>query len=994
MDLVPQRLEQWWRGLDDRGRRHASVIALISVGYIGHYLVYCLPQPFFIEDAAITFSYARNLVEGEGLVTWPGGERVEGYSNALWTFLMAALYALGVPMWTASKVMGAVFGVAVLPLAYDTVRRARPGANDDVALLAPLLLAASPQFTIWNASGLENSLFCILLASGIWRLLVELEPTPRDQARGRTSFPWSALLFFLLSMTRPEGVAYAAFAGLALVLDALATRRIRPLLRWIPVFAVPFVLYQAWRYWYFAWEFPNTYYAKLALKKTQFQPWNWTSKKGGWGYIRRWFTDHHVIWALPLFPLAAVGFRSFFSRWVVLFATVWLAIVIGWDAREFISRVPDWWRPFQREWIEIRVWSIAIALTLGGVLTLGRPGWRARDLLWICASFSVFFALYSKGDWMKAHRWFNLASVSLFPILTIGVGALLDALRIEGERVWPPRSWAAHLPPALLGSLSARAAILAIMGAGWVGSETLHIIAFANSPETSTRDIHRRVRYMSWVQRRLDVDDITLLDVDMGAHMYFSGWEILDIAGLVDVPIARHRDFNMDFMREYIFEEKKPEFAHVHGGWATASRIPRHKEWKDNYIEIPGYPITGTRLHVGNHIRKDLFVSKSEGPPADDVQRFEGGVRLHTVRIPSPEVPAGGLVFIDTAWQSSFRRSGFRALAVLDDGAGHQTVQALAPGYDWYPPDKWRTREVVHGRFRVRVPDDLPTGDYRLSFILLDEDGGQVLRNLGDMGSYRSDYREERQDRDGGAAEADRPATGDGDGSDTASEAVGDRYDTGWVVQVVSADRARAAAAEDHDAALALLDGSDCEAGWERFKDGARHVLADGGWREEREQAVKRAVAGCFVGRADAAEAPADRVAALTTARRWDRHHPPMLERSVPLAAELDAAGDVHFAAEEWAEAYRAFADAVALDPRRSWSRRKAEDARDRKLDITRPGSDPLPSMKKKDDEPKPPTLTDGPEKSRKDARAREGADADPTPDAEDPAPEGGAEGG
>ena len=116
MDLVPQRLEQWWRGLDDRGRRHASVIALISVGYIGHYLVYCLPQPFFIEDAAITFSYARNLVEGEGLVTWPGGERVEGYSNALWTFLMAALYALGVPMWTASKVMGAVFGVAVLGL--------------------------------------------------------------------------------------------------------------------------------------------------------------------------------------------------------------------------------------------------------------------------------------------------------------------------------------------------------------------------------------------------------------------------------------------------------------------------------------------------------------------------------------------------------------------------------------------------------------------------------------------------------------------------------------------------------------------------------------------------------------------------------------------------------------------------------------------------------------------------------------------------------------
>ena len=47
---------------------------------------------------------------------------------------------------------------------------------------------------------------------------------------------------------------------------------------------------------------------------------------------------------------------------------------------------------------------------------------------------------------------------------------------------------------------------------------------------------------MSWVQRRLDVDHVTLLDVDMGAHMYFSGWDIVDIAGLVDVPMARHSD--------------------------------------------------------------------------------------------------------------------------------------------------------------------------------------------------------------------------------------------------------------------------------------------------------------------------------------------------------------------------------------------------------------------------------------------------------------------
>ena len=99
--------------------------------------------------------------------------------------------------------------MVTLPIAFDLVRRLRPGRSDDVALVAPLLLALSPQFVIWNASGLENSLFCVLLAGGIWRLERELA----GDARGC----WSALLFVALAMTRPEGVAYGIFAGVALL---------------------------------------------------------------------------------------------------------------------------------------------------------------------------------------------------------------------------------------------------------------------------------------------------------------------------------------------------------------------------------------------------------------------------------------------------------------------------------------------------------------------------------------------------------------------------------------------------------------------------------------------------------------------------------------------------------------------------------------------------------------------------------------------------------
>ena len=90
MDQVPQRLWRWFRAQDDQTRRHASVLVALGAAYLGHYLVYCTAQPFYIEDAGISFAYARNFVDGEGFATFPGGERVEGYSNALWTFLVAA----------------------------------------------------------------------------------------------------------------------------------------------------------------------------------------------------------------------------------------------------------------------------------------------------------------------------------------------------------------------------------------------------------------------------------------------------------------------------------------------------------------------------------------------------------------------------------------------------------------------------------------------------------------------------------------------------------------------------------------------------------------------------------------------------------------------------------------------------------------------------------------------------------------------------------------
>ena len=76
MNQVPQRLTGWWRGLDADERRRVSALVAISAVYIIHYLVFCIPQPFFIEDSGITFAYARNLVQGDGLVSYPDRKSV------------------------------------------------------------------------------------------------------------------------------------------------------------------------------------------------------------------------------------------------------------------------------------------------------------------------------------------------------------------------------------------------------------------------------------------------------------------------------------------------------------------------------------------------------------------------------------------------------------------------------------------------------------------------------------------------------------------------------------------------------------------------------------------------------------------------------------------------------------------------------------------------------------------------------------------------------
>lgn len=86
------------------------VLFLIACGLV------VLQAYFFnwkLDDAYITFSYARNWVEGHGIV-FNVGERVEGYTCFLWVALSALGLLLGAPIEAWSTILGVAFALITL----------------------------------------------------------------------------------------------------------------------------------------------------------------------------------------------------------------------------------------------------------------------------------------------------------------------------------------------------------------------------------------------------------------------------------------------------------------------------------------------------------------------------------------------------------------------------------------------------------------------------------------------------------------------------------------------------------------------------------------------------------------------------------------------------------------------------------------------------------------------------------------------------------------
>lgn len=191
-----------------------TAIALLA-GHIASY------GDWIVDDAGITFAYARNLATGHGLLSQPGAAAVEGFTDLLWALLLAPTMWLGWfdAVWLP-KVLGWLYGGLALCAVAAAARGARPVRG--AAAVAALLTAANPAFAIWCGSGLENGLLAAMVALSLWHA----SQCCRRAQVSRLDAAAGGILAALTAAVRPDPAVFAA--GLPLLLALAGPGRLQP----------------------------------------------------------------------------------------------------------------------------------------------------------------------------------------------------------------------------------------------------------------------------------------------------------------------------------------------------------------------------------------------------------------------------------------------------------------------------------------------------------------------------------------------------------------------------------------------------------------------------------------------------------------------------------------------------------------------------------------------------------------------------------------------
>ena len=490
---------------------------------------------FLTDDAFISFRYARNLLEGHGLV-FNVGERVEGYSNFLWVLELAAIWgAFGVRPEHAAPWLSVAFTAGTIGvMLWWALRTPALPYRQLTAWLALGLVCSSATFAVWTSGGgLETRQFTFFIVLAVVCLALH--------RRNRWGLLTASLSLAAAALTRPEGPLIAAICfGWYAVQSMADAGRVR--LDWrsidwrgtaylVAPCAILIGAHFLFRYAYYGEWLPNTYYAK---------------------FVRPWYES---------------GFRYLWAA--ALETGLYLLLPLAWGG-------------LRQRWRECRDGTYALVLMLVGVhiLYAMRVGgdhfeWRPLDFYWPLLALPAAIGLVQLGSWIpgiiqtfvpaKVRAFANAPAawaLLIFVPVLFYASAMQAALLLEGAKIQERVTVHSALDAENAGwlwwapGMPALAAISNDLRAGIIRQSVG--MRFVEHRELANLLIGEWQPYENIDQSIIPDDAVTALHLIGIASYYLSNLTVIDKFGLVDAVIARHPVTHSNQERQMAHDREPP----------------------------------------------------------------------------------------------------------------------------------------------------------------------------------------------------------------------------------------------------------------------------------------------------------------------------------------------------------------------------------------------------------------------------------------------------
>jgi arabinofuranosyltransferase len=314
-----------------------SIEILLLLAAIAVFIYFLNEVGHIQDDAFITFRYVKNLNNGNGLV-FNAGERVEGYTNFLWTVIFILPAFLKMDIVGFSQILSSFFGVLVIIAAFFISRSIDRNTTDKLNkknplvlfdLVPVLLLTFTGAFTYWASSGMETSFFIFLVLSGLYFYI-------KYHKSNRVNF-FTPVFLALSTLTRPEGFLFFVIIYFHKIFFVIPDKKekvailkkifSRKILLEVSIFILPVLIHVIFRLIYYGYLLPNTYYAKVNY--------DYSSFKDGMEYLVSFIQDYLLYGAILIIPLAFLLKRKYIFE-ISLFGSIifiysFYVVIIGGD---------------------------------------------------------------------------------------------------------------------------------------------------------------------------------------------------------------------------------------------------------------------------------------------------------------------------------------------------------------------------------------------------------------------------------------------------------------------------------------------------------------------------------------------------------------------------------------------------------------------------------------------------------------------------------------